>query len=67
MSPAEEVCEHLASCAMIDAAFVQLAGSADETVQVLLNEGWTWDERPTEYVAGKRLRYLRAPGALDEQ
>lgn len=58
---ADVVAEHLALCAQVDAAIVQ-DGSADETVATLLAAGWTWDERPTEFLAGKRLRYLRAPG-----
>lgn len=58
---AEEVAAHLRDCAQVDAAIVMQSGSADGVIATLLAQGWTWDERPTEHVGGKRIRYLRPP------
>lgn len=56
----EALVEHLKECRGIDAALV---GGADvdmtPTVQMLLDAGWTYDG--TEYMDGKRIRYLKAP------
>jgi hypothetical protein len=44
-----------------DAAIV-VDGSADPVIEKMLAAGWMWDEEhPTENVAGKRIRYLKAP------
>lgn len=52
--------EHLKECAQVDAAIV-VDGNADPVIATLLADGWTWDERPTERLLGKRVRYLKAP------
>lgn len=63
---AKEVAEHLRDCAQVDAAVVMQSGSADDVIEQLLSEGWTWDQtRQTEVVAGKRIRYLRSPGDVE--
>lgn len=65
-SDVEKLVEHLKDCVGVDAAIVQHRGSADDLVERLLADGWTWDERPSEIIAGKRIRYLRPPNEETE-
>jgi hypothetical protein len=59
---AQVVADHLANCAQAAAALV-VDGNADLEIAKLLAAGWTWTEgMSTEYVAGKRIRYLTPPG-----
>jgi hypothetical protein len=64
----QAVVDHMTRCHPVGAAIV-FDGNADDTVAKLLAAGWTWTEgTTTEYVAGKRLRYLTPPASLrDEQ
>jgi hypothetical protein len=58
---AQVVADHLANCTPATAALV-VDGNADLEIAKLLAAGWTWTEgRETEYVAGKRIRYLSPP------
>lgn len=55
---AGELAAHLKDCRKVDAV---VAGDGDLTsaVDALLAAGWTYDG--TEYVEGKRIRYLISP------
>jgi hypothetical protein len=66
MTPAETVAEHLKQCAHARAAIV-VDGNADAIIARMLAAGWTWSERHTELIGGKRIRYLSppAPPALE--
>lgn len=55
---ASALVEHLAQCRGVDAAIVA-DGNADDLVDQLLTQGWTYEG--VEYVAGKRVRYLVPP------
>jgi hypothetical protein len=54
----EALVEHLKHCREVDAAIVA-DGNADELVASLIEQGWTYEG--TEYVEGKRVRYLVPP------
>lgn len=56
---AAELADHLKNCRKVDAV---IAGDGDltETVETMLAAGWTYEG--VEYVEGKRIRYLKAPG-----
>lgn len=56
---ADAVAEHLSQCTDAQAAIV-VDGSADEVIAGLMAAGWTAYER-TDYVAGKRIRFLSPP------
>lgn len=58
-SPAAALAEHLTTCHPVSAAIVMQSGSADPEVAKLLAAEWTYES--VEYVAGKRIRYLRPP------
>jgi hypothetical protein len=64
---ADIVADHLANCAGAGAALVMQSGSADDLIVTLLAAGWTWSDRPTEVVAGKRIRYLTPPPDVAER
>jgi hypothetical protein len=56
----DDLADHLAQCRQVDAALVGGTGvDMTETVQMLIAAGWTY--KGTEYVAGKRVRYLAPP------
>ena len=58
--PAAELAEHLTACRKVDAAIVGGMGvDMTPTVERLIAEGWEYNG--TEYVAGKRIRYLTPP------
>lgn len=56
----EVITSHLVQCTQARAALV-VDGSADGIIARLTAAGWTLEER-TDLVAGKRIRFLRAPG-----
>lgn len=55
---AQRLVDHLVECREVDAAVV-VDGNADELVAKMVAEGWTFEG--TEYVEGKRVRYLVPP------
>ncbi len=57
---ADELAEHLVECHAGVSALVCQEGSADEQVNLLVEQGWTLDPH-IEYVAGKRIRLLTQP------
>jgi hypothetical protein len=59
-SAAADLAAHLDECRTVDALIVGDAG-VDMTpiLQQMIDEGWTYGG--TEYVAGKRVRYLTPP------
>lgn len=56
--------EHLRDCTPARAAIV-VDGSADEIIAGLAAAGWTLAER-TDYVAGKRIRFVTPPAGNQE-
>lgn len=62
-SPADVITDHLTRCTDTQAALV-VDGNADQIVVDLIAAGWTLEERVDE-VAGKRIRFMRLPAALD--
>ena len=58
LDPVEALVEHLKECRQVDAAVVA-DGDASELVAGLIEQGWTYEG--TEYVEGKRVRYLVPP------
>lgn len=58
LDPVEALVEHLKECRQVDAAIVA-DGDATELVDELVAAGWTYEG--TEYVEGKRVRYLVPP------
>jgi hypothetical protein len=59
-NPADVVVEHLRDCTDAKAAVV-VDGSADQIIDRMVAAGWELAER-VDVVAGKRIRFLRAPG-----
>jgi hypothetical protein len=56
---AQVVVDHLTQCTDAQAAIV-VDGNADSTIERLLAEGWTIEQR-VDLVAGKRIRFLHPP------
>lgn len=52
--------EHMTVCRGAQAVIV-VDGSADQVIAGMLAAGWTLQEG-TDYVAGKRIRFLSLPG-----
>lgn len=62
---ADILVEHIKECTDAQAAIV-VDGSADEVIDRMGEAGWLLEER-TDYIAGKRIRFLKPPstrGAL---
>jgi hypothetical protein len=64
VSGAETVTEHLADCTDAKAAIV-IDGSADDVIAQMTAAGWTLEER-VDHVAGKRIRFLKAPAGVGQ-
>lgn len=58
---AEVLADHIRDCRPdLKGLVVMQSGSADEIVERMLAEGWTY-AADTEHVAGKRIRTLQPP------
>lgn len=63
---AQALVDHLRECRGVKAAIVGDTGvDMTATVQKLIAAGWTYDG--TEYINGKRIRYLRMPEGYDPE
>jgi hypothetical protein len=62
VTAADEVVEHMVNCTDATAALVMHEGSADDVIAQMIEQGWTLEDR-VDRVAGKRIRFLRAPDA----